>query len=130
MSKRINISSGSDWENEVGYSRAVVVGNILEISGTTAIDALGRIQCIGDAQGQATFILNKVKDTLQQAGFAATDVVRTRMYVTDIGDWMAIGRAHAAFFKEIKPAATMVEVQKLIHDDLLVEIEVTAIKST
>jgi enamine deaminase RidA (YjgF/YER057c/UK114 family) len=106
------------------------VGNILEISGTTAIDALGRIQCIGDAQGQATFILNKVKDTLQQAGFAATDVVRTRMYVTDIGDWMAIGRAHAAFFKEIKPAATMVEVQKLIHDDLLVEIEVTAIKST
>jgi enamine deaminase RidA (YjgF/YER057c/UK114 family) len=124
MSKRI--SSGSPWEDIIGYSRAIRVGNIVEVAGTTAMDGdvlIGK----GDIYKQAVFIISKIEKALQEAGAALSDVVRTRMFVTDISQWEAVGQAHAAFFKKIKPVATMVEVSRLIGDDLLIEIEVTAI---
>lgn len=120
------ISSGSPWEDVVGYSRAVRVGNIVEVAGTTAMDGdvlVGR----GDIYAQFIFIFKKIERALQQAGASMQHVVRTRMFVTDISQWELVGRAHGTFFKDIKPVATMVEVNRLIDDDLLVEIEVTAI---
>jgi enamine deaminase RidA (YjgF/YER057c/UK114 family) len=123
---RIKISSGSAWEEIVGYSRAVRVGNIIEVAGTTAMDGdmlVGR----GDVYAQTVFIIKKIEKTLQEAGASLTDVVRTRMFVTDISGWEEVGKAHGEFFKDIKPVATMVQVSKLINDDLLIEIEVTAI---
>jgi enamine deaminase RidA (YjgF/YER057c/UK114 family) len=126
MTQRLNISSDSPWEDIVGYSRAVRVGNIIEVAGTTSVEGdmiIGK----GNIYEQAMFIFEKIEKALQQAGASLNDVVRTRMYVTDITNWEAVGKAHAAFFKEIKPVATMVEVNKLIHEDLLIEIEVTAI---
>ena len=119
-------SSGAKWEGIVGYSRAVKVGNVIEISGTTAVDGeeiIGK----GDVYAQAVFIFQKIEKVLQEAGSSMKDVIRTRMYVTDISKWEDAGRAHALFFKEIKPATTMVEVSKLINDDLLIEIEVSAV---
>ena len=124
MKKRI--SSGSPWEDIVGYSRAVRVGNIVEVAGTTAMDGdvlIGK----GDIYAQTFYVLKKIETALQEAGASMTDVVRTRMFVTDIAQWEAIGKAHGEFFKTIKPVATMVEVSRLINDDLLIEIEVTAI---
>ena len=123
---RKKISSGSPWEDRVGYSRAIRVGNIIEVAGTTAMDGdilIGK----ADVYAQTAFIFKKIEKALVKAGASMKDVVRTRMYVTDISDWEAVGRAHADFFKEIKPVATMVEVSRLINDELLIEIEVTAI---
>ena len=120
------ISSGSPWEDVVGYSRAVKVGNVIEVAGTTAMDGdmpVGR----GDIYAQSVFVFKKIEKALQEAGATLQDVVRTRMFVTDISQWEQVGKAHGEFFKEIKPAATMVEVSRLINDDLLIEIEVTAI---
>ncbi|MEM1320798.1 MAG: RidA family protein [Bacteroidota bacterium] len=124
--KRINYSSGAKWEDIVGYSRAVQVGSTIEVAGTTAVSN-GDVVAKGSAFGQARFILNKIDGLLREAGSSMDHVVRTRMYVTNIEDWEDIGKAHHIFFAEVKPAATMVEVSRLIHPDLLVEIEVTAI---
>ena len=126
MSKRINISSGTTWEDIVGYSRAVRIGNVIEVAGTTAVDENGEV-IGGNAAEQTKFILSKIEKALAAAGATLNDVVRTRLFVTNIADWEAIGSVHGLFFKDIKPAGTMVEVKSLISPDLLVEIEVTAI---
>jgi enamine deaminase RidA (YjgF/YER057c/UK114 family) len=123
---RKNISSGAKWEDIVGYSRAVRIGNIIEVAGTTATDG-DKIIGENDAYAQTIFIFNKIKMALEAAGANMSDVIRTRMFVTDISQWEAIGKAHGEFFKTIKPAATMVEVSRLIDDRLLVEIEVSAV---
>ena len=124
--KRKNISSPIIWAEQVGYSRAVRMGNIVEVSGTTAVEG-NKILGIGDAYLQSKYIFQKIEEALIEAGAEMKDVVRTRMYVTDIKQWEAIGKAHGEFFQKIKPCATMVEVNALIHPDLLVEIEATAI---
>lgn len=121
-----NISSGSPWEDVVGYSRAVRVGNMVEVAGTTAMDG-DILKGEGDMYAQTVFVIQKIEKALHEAGASLTDVVRTRMFVTDITRWEEAGRAHGEFFKDIKPVATMVEVSKLISDDLLIEMEVTAI---
>ena len=126
MDERINIGSGAPWEDIVGYSRAVRTGPLIEISGTTAVDEHGNIVGEGDAYAQTRFIINKAEKALVQLGAGLKNVVRTRMFVTDISQWEAIGRAHGEYFKHIKPAATMVEVKALIDPKLLVEIEFTA----
>jgi enamine deaminase RidA (YjgF/YER057c/UK114 family) len=123
------ISSGSPWEDIVGYSRAVRIGNIIEVAGTTAMDGdelIGK----GDIYAQTLYVFKKIEKALTEAGGSLTDVVRTRMFVTDISQWEEVGKAHGEFFKKIKPVATMVEVSRLINDDLLIEIEVTAILDT
>ena len=122
---RQNISSGSRWEARVGYSRAVRVGNVVEVAGTTA--QLGDSVAGGDAYRQTVNILAKIAAALEQAGAQLTDVVRTRIYVTDISQWEAVGRAHAEVFGHIRPATTMVEVRALIDPRLLVEMEATAV---
>ena len=127
MTKRLNISSGAKWEDIVGYSRAVRMGNVIEVAGTTAVDENGQVVGLNDPYEQTRFILSKIEKALAQAGTTMKDVVRTRMFVTDISQWEEIGKAHGMYFKEIKPAATMVEVKALISPELLVEIEVTAI---
>jgi enamine deaminase RidA (YjgF/YER057c/UK114 family) len=129
MTKRLNISSGAKWEDIVGYSRAVKVGDIIEVAGTTAVDESGHVVGEGDAYRQTLCILAKIEKALHAAGATRQDVVRTRMFVTDISRWEEIGRAHGEYFREIKPAATMVEVKALINPEMLVEIEVTAIIS-
>ena len=124
--ERKMISSGTYWENFVGYSRAVRVGNVVEVAGTTAMDKdvlVGK----GNAYEQSRFIIQKIEMALKDAGASLQDVVRTRIYVTDITQWEAIGRAHGEFFREIKPASTMVEVSALVSPDLLVEIEAIAV---
>lgn len=126
-SNRKNYPSGSKWEDIVGYSRVVQVGNIIEVAGTTAVDAQGNVHAPGDPYRQTIFILKKIETFLQKAGASMEHVVRTRMFVTDIASWEEIGRAHGEFFRAVKPAASMVEVSKLIDPELLVEIEVTAI---
>lgn len=126
---RTNISSGAVWEDIVGYSRAVKIGNTIEISGTVATDNSGELVGGSDPYLQTKFILLKLENTLSQTGASLKDVVRTRIFCTDISKWEEIGKAHGEFFKEIKPATTMVEVKALIHKDYLVEIEVTAILS-
>ncbi len=127
MNKRINISSGTKWEDIVGYSRAVRIGNMIEVAGTTAVDEKGQVVGSGDPGEQTKFILSKIEKALTSAGATLNDVVRTRMFVTNIADWETIGRIHGLYFKDIKPVATMVEVKSLISPELLVEIEVTAI---
>ena len=123
---RKNFSSQSPWEDKVGYSRAVRVGNIIEVAGTTA----GGHENPGSMYKQSVFIFKKIEAVLKEAGASLKDVVRTRMYVTDISQWEEAGRAHAEFFGDVKPVATMVEVSKLISPELLIEIEVTAILTT
>jgi enamine deaminase RidA (YjgF/YER057c/UK114 family) len=124
--KRINISSGAVWEDLVGYSRAVRIGNQLEISGTTSVEG-ETVMGKGDLYLQTVFIFQKIEKILIEAGASLNDVVRTRMYVTDISKWDEAGRAHSEFFKDIKPATSMIEVSRLINHELLIEIEVTAI---
>jgi len=124
---RQTIFSGTKWEQTVGYCRAIRVGNIVEVAGTTAVDEQGDVVGQADPHQQTRFILQKIDNALQKAGATLGDVVRTRMFVTDITQWEAVGRAHGEFFAGINPVATMVEVQALISPDLLVEIEVTAI---
>lgn len=124
--KRINISSGAKWENIVGYSRAVRIGNIVEVSGTAPVDG-DKIFGAGNAYAQTKFCLQKIEKALIEAGASLKDVVRTRMFVTDISLWEEYGKAHGEFFKEIKPVTTMVEVKALIDPEMLVEIETTAI---
>lgn len=126
MYHRKNISSGSPWEDVVGYSRAVRIGNVIEVAGTTAMDGdvlIGE----GDVYAQTKFILQKIERALTEAGSSLSDVVRTRMFITDISLWEEAGRAHGEFFKAIKPASTMVEVSALIDNRLLIEIEATAV---
>jgi enamine deaminase RidA (YjgF/YER057c/UK114 family) len=123
---RKNISSGAKWEDIVGYSRAVRIGNFIEVAGTTATDG-DKVIGENDAYAQTVFIFNKIKIALEAAGASMSDVIRTRMFVTDISQWEAIGKAHGEFFKTIKSAATMVEVSRLIDDRLLIEIEVSAV---
>lgn len=125
---RKNISSKTKWEDEVGYSRAVRVGNLVEVSGTTATDG-EKIIGAGNMYEQTKFCFQKIEKALNEAGATKTDVVRTRMYVTDISLWEQAAKAHREFFSQIKPAATMVEVKALINSELLIEIEVTAIIS-
>jgi enamine deaminase RidA (YjgF/YER057c/UK114 family) len=127
MSSRKNISSGAKWEDIVGYSRAVVVGNHLEISGTVATDENGVVEK-GNFYGQTKYILQKLEGVLNQAGFTLKDVVRTRLFVTDISHWEEIGQAHGEYFRDIKPATSMIEVSALIDPDYLIEIEMTAVK--
>jgi enamine deaminase RidA (YjgF/YER057c/UK114 family) len=124
--KRTNYSSGALWEGKVGYSRAVRVGDIIEVSGTVASDN-DRVVAEGDAYEQTKFILAKIEAALINAGATLHDVVRTRMFVTDISRWEEFGRAHGEFFRSIKPATTMVQVSQLIDPRYLVEIEATAI---
>ena len=129
MHKRINVSSGAKWEDIVGYSRAVRIGNTIEVAGTTAVDENGEVFGLNDSYEQTKYVLAKIEKALAQAGASMKDVVRTRIFVTNISKWVEIGRAHGEFFREIKPAASMIEVKGLISPDLLVEIEVTAIVS-
>lgn len=123
--ERINIPGGSPWEDVVGYSRAVRIGNVLEIAGTTAMD--GHKLAGDNLYDQTKFILSKIAEIIIEAGGTLQDVIRTRMFVTDISLWQEAGRAHGEFFGTIKPCATMVEVSRLISADLLIEIEATAI---
>jgi len=123
---RKKIASGSPWEDIVGYSRAVRVGNIVEVAGTTAMDG-DTLVGAGDMYEQTRYILQKIAKALHEAGASVQQVVRTRMFVTDISRWEEAGRAHGEVFWEVKPVATMVEVKNLISPDLLIEIEVTAI---
>jgi enamine deaminase RidA (YjgF/YER057c/UK114 family) len=124
---RLNVSSGARWESIVGYSRAVRVGNVVHVAGTTAVDDEGRVVAPGDAYAQTIRILRIIETALIQAGASLNDVVRTRTFVTDISKWEEIGRAHGEIFRDIRPAATMVEVRRLIDPALMVEIEVDAI---
>lgn len=130
MEIRQNISSGTKWEAVAGYSRAVRIGNRVEVAGTTAVDESGTIVGPGDPYEQTRFILSKIEKALIEAGATMQDVVRTRMYVTDISQWEAISRAHGEFFRDVRPAATMVEVQRLIEPEMLIEIELTAVVLT
>ena len=128
MQNRMNISSGAKWESIVGYSRAVKIDDKLFVAGTTAVDENGNVAG-SDAYSQTKFILNKITNVLKEAGMSLENVVRTRMFVVNIDrDWEEIGKAHGEFFRDIKPAATMVQVAKLIQPDLLIEIEVDAVK--
>jgi enamine deaminase RidA (YjgF/YER057c/UK114 family) len=126
MQKRINISSGTPWEDKVGYCRAVRIGNIIEISGTTSVDGDSLIGK-DDLYSQTKFIILKIEKALQNAGAELTDVVRTRMYVTDISKWEEVAKAHAEFFIAIKPVTTLVEVSRLIDPNMLIEIEASAV---
>lgn len=126
MEERIKITSGTVWEDLIGYSRAVKSGRVIEVSGTAAIDR-EHIIAPGDPYQQTKFIIRKIENAIVEAGGTLNDVIRTRIYVTNIKDWEAVGKAHGEFFKDIKPATSMVEVKSLIDPNFVVEIEATAL---
>ena len=121
------VSSGTEWEVAVGFSRAVRVGRFVMVSGTTATDDAGQPVGVGDVAAQTDFIIRKIERALHEAGASLADVVRTRIYVVNAADWEAIGEVHGKYFGEIRPANTLVEISKLVGDDYLVEIEADAI---
>lgn len=127
--KRTNYSSGAKWEDIVGYSRAVRISNIIEVTGTVAVDENNLLVGKDDAYEQTKFILGKIEKVLTNAGASLNDVVRTRMFVTDISRWEEYGKAHGEFFSQIKPCTSMIEVKGLIGPEYLIEIEATAILS-
>ena len=129
LSDRSNYSSGAPWESIAGYSRAVRVGNIIEVAGTTAVDSEGQVVGAGDISKQTDYIFNKIRNALNDAGSKMSDVIRTRMYLTDINDWETVARVHGDIFSDIKPVSTLVEVSGLIDEELLIEIEVSAVVS-
>lgn len=124
---RQQFTTGSPWEKNVGYSRALRVGPFVYVSGTTASDAQGKTQCVGDAAGQTRYILQKIENALMQVGATMRDVVRTRIFVRYIAQWGDIGKVHGEFFSEIQPSLTLVETSGLVNQDHLLEIEVDAI---
>jgi len=129
MSDIQKVSTGLDWEEKVGYSRAIRVGNLIEVSGTIAYSD-GKVEAVGDSYRQTIAILNKIDVVLKELGASMNNVIRTRIYVTDINLWTEVGKAHGLFFKDIKPATSMVEVCALIEKEALVEIEATAFIET
>jgi enamine deaminase RidA (YjgF/YER057c/UK114 family) len=128
--QRTNYASGAKWEDIVGYSRAVKIGNVVEVTGTVAVDEHSKLVGADSAYEQTKFILQKIARILEKAGAGLSDVVRTRMFVTDISRWEEYGKAHGEFFGKIKPCTTMVEVSRLISPEYLIEVEATAIIST
>ncbi len=129
LTDRSNYSSGAPWESIAGYSRAVRIGNIIEVAGTTAVDTEGQVVGAGDISKQTDYIFNKIRNALNDAGSKMSDVIRTRMYLTDINDWETVARVHGDIFSDIKPVSTLVEVSGLIDEELLIEIEVSAVVS-
>lgn len=125
--ERTNYSSGAKWEDIVGYSRAVKVGNIVEVTGTVAVDENSLLIGKDNAYEQTRYIIQKIEMILQRAGASLSDIVRTRMFVTDISRWEEYGKAHGEFFKDIRPCTSMIEVKGLIAPEYLIEIEATAI---
>jgi len=125
--QRTNYSSGSKWEDIVGYSRAVKIGNVVEVTGTVATGEDGKVVGVNNPYEQTKFIYQRIEKVLQEAGASMADVIRVRMFVTDIKQWQEYGRAHSEFFKTIKPCNTMVEVSALIEPEYMIEIEATAI---
>lgn len=126
MTERKKVSSGTKWGDEVGYSRAIRAGNIIEVAGTTAFNE-GEVVGIGDAYFQGVYIMKKIQSALSELGGNLNDIVRTRIFLTDISAWDGVAKAHGEFFSEIKPASTMLVVSELAHPDMLVEIEATAV---
>jgi enamine deaminase RidA (YjgF/YER057c/UK114 family) len=126
---RKNFSTGTVWEDQVGYSRAVFINNQLEVTGTVAVDSKGILIGGTSMYEQSHFIFGKIAMVIEEAGFSVNDVVRTRIYVTDISRWEEVAKAHREFFGSVKPATTLVEVSALISPDYLVEIEVSAVKA-
>ncbi|MDF0680921.1 MAG: RidA family protein [Candidatus Nitrosocosmicus sp.] len=124
---RQNISTGSTWESEVGYSRLVKSGHLIFVSGTTSVDEEGNIVGLGDSYEQTKYVIQKIHMVLRKVNANLSDITRTRIFTTRIDDWRHIGRAHAEYFKEIRPVTTMIEVKRLIQPELLVEIEVDAV---
>ena len=127
MTERRRVSTGTPWETSVGYSRAVRVGRAVYVAGTTATNDEGRVVGDGDAYAQALQVLDNIERALERAGACRQDVVRTRIYVTDIDRWEEVGRAHGEFFRDVRPATTLVEVSRLVDPEMLVEIEADAL---
>ena len=127
--ERKNFSLGAKWEEIVGYSRAVRIGNIIEVTGTVAVDDAGKLVGNDSAYEQTKFIIEKIEKVLQRAGGSLKDVIRTRLFVTDISLWAEYGRAHGEFFKDIRPCTSMIEISRLIEPEYMIEIEATAVLS-
>jgi len=127
--QRKNVSSGTPWEERAGYSRAVRLGQFVFVAGTTASDSEGKVHGVGDAYQQTKYVLEKIETALKQAGSGIKDVVRTRMFVTDISQTSEISRAHHEFFHDVRPAATMIQISGLVSKEMLIEIEVDAVIS-